>query len=61
MSTQCVRRDSCAMIIEFLVASASFLEPRCFGNGARLLALRGDPIWHLAIEELEKRPYSLST
>lgn len=32
-----------AVIIDILVASANFLEPRCFGSGARLFAMRGNP------------------
>ena len=58
-----VRRELfvCALIINLLVASANFLEPRCFGSGARPFAIRGNPIWRVVIEELEKRPYSLST
>ncbi len=49
-----------AMIIELLVAPATFLEPRCLGSGARLFALWGNPIWLLVNEDFEKRPYSLS-
>lgn len=49
-----------ALIIETLVASANFLEPQCFGIGARLLAPRGNPIWLVVNEEFEMRPYSLS-